>query len=142
MGVFNTPPSKAIWEDRSPPGPWRGGVAAAPPVLWPPPNSPCPPPPPRIHKLVIDDVRPEDEGDYTFVPDGYALTLSAKLNFLGGGLGGALVGLGGDTCGAGGDTSPLGTLVGLGGFSCGAGGPLVGGIRVPWGHLWGTQGDI
>ncbi|XP_074387748.1 myosin-binding protein C, fast-type [Zonotrichia albicollis] len=36
----------------------------------------------RIHKLVIDDVRPEDEGDYTFVPDGYALTLSAKLNFL------------------------------------------------------------
>uniref|UniRef100_A0A8C2Y4F3 Myosin binding protein C, fast type n=1 Tax=Capra hircus TaxID=9925 RepID=A0A8C2Y4F3_CAPHI len=37
----------------------------------------------RIHKLVIDDVRPEDEGDYTFVPDGYALSLSAKLNFLG-----------------------------------------------------------
>ncbi|XP_077645987.1 myosin-binding protein C, fast-type [Lonchura striata] len=36
----------------------------------------------RIHKLVIDDVRPEDEGDYTFVPDGFALTLSAKLNFL------------------------------------------------------------
>uniref|UniRef100_A0A8C5QNJ2 Myosin-binding protein C, fast-type n=1 Tax=Leptobrachium leishanense TaxID=445787 RepID=A0A8C5QNJ2_9ANUR len=36
----------------------------------------------RIHKLVIDDVRPEDEADYTFVPDGYALTLSAKLNFL------------------------------------------------------------
>ncbi|XP_007955834.1 myosin-binding protein C, fast-type [Orycteropus afer afer] len=35
-----------------------------------------------IHKLVIDDVRPEDEGDYTFVPDGYALSLSAKLNFL------------------------------------------------------------
>ncbi|XP_049648674.1 myosin-binding protein C, fast-type [Accipiter gentilis] len=59
-----------------------GGVAAAPPVLWPPPTLPVPPPPPRIHKLVIDDVRPEDEGDYTFVPDGYALTLSAKLNFL------------------------------------------------------------
>ena len=37
----------------------------------------------RIHKLVIDDVRPEDEGDYTFIPDGYALSLSAKLNFLG-----------------------------------------------------------
>lgn len=37
----------------------------------------------RFHKLVIDDVRPEDEGDYTFVPDGYALSLSAKLNFLG-----------------------------------------------------------
>ncbi|XP_062466045.1 myosin-binding protein C, fast-type-like, partial [Pezoporus occidentalis] len=36
----------------------------------------------RIHSLVIDDVRPEDEGDYTFVPDGFALTLSAKLNFL------------------------------------------------------------
>ncbi|KAM9633457.1 myosin-binding protein C, fast-type [Trichechus inunguis] len=36
----------------------------------------------RIHKLVIDDVHPEDEGDYTFVPDGYALSLSAKLNFL------------------------------------------------------------
>nr|XP_019597107.1 PREDICTED: myosin-binding protein C, fast-type isoform X1 [Rhinolophus sinicus] len=36
----------------------------------------------RSHKLVIDDVRPEDEGDYTFVPDGYALSLSAKLNFL------------------------------------------------------------
>ncbi|XP_011821449.1 PREDICTED: myosin-binding protein C, fast-type [Mandrillus leucophaeus] len=35
-----------------------------------------------FHKLVIDDVRPEDEGDYTFVPDGYALSLSAKLNFL------------------------------------------------------------
>lgn len=32
---------------------------------------------------MIDDVRPEDEGDYTFVPDGYALSLSAKLNFLG-----------------------------------------------------------
>nr|XP_021524270.1 LOW QUALITY PROTEIN: myosin-binding protein C, fast-type [Aotus nancymaae] len=37
----------------------------------------------RFHKLVIDDVRPEDEGDYMFVPDGYALSLSAKLNFLG-----------------------------------------------------------
>ncbi|KAM4651446.1 myosin-binding protein C, fast-type isoform 1-T1 [Discoglossus pictus] len=36
----------------------------------------------RIHKLIIDDVRPEDEADYTFVPDGFALTLSAKLNFL------------------------------------------------------------
>uniref|UniRef100_A0A8C1MAW2 Myosin binding protein C, fast type a n=1 Tax=Cyprinus carpio TaxID=7962 RepID=A0A8C1MAW2_CYPCA len=35
------------------------------------------------HKLVIDDVKPEDAGDYTFVPDGYALSLSAKLNFLG-----------------------------------------------------------
>ncbi|XP_069047870.1 myosin binding protein Ca isoform X2 [Lepisosteus oculatus] len=36
----------------------------------------------RIHKLTIDNVKPEDEGDYTFVPDGYALSLSAKLNFL------------------------------------------------------------
>lgn len=37
----------------------------------------------RIHKLTIDDVKPGDEGDYTFVPDGYAYSLSAKLNFLG-----------------------------------------------------------
>lgn len=37
----------------------------------------------RIHKLTIDDVKPVDEGDYTFVPDGYAFNLSAKLNFLG-----------------------------------------------------------
>ncbi|XP_076855019.1 myosin-binding protein C, cardiac-type isoform X2 [Brachyhypopomus gauderio] len=36
----------------------------------------------RIHKLTIDEVRPEDEGDYTFVPEGYAFNLSAKLNFL------------------------------------------------------------
>lgn len=36
----------------------------------------------RFHRLVIDDVKPEDAGDYTFVPDGYALSLSAKLNFL------------------------------------------------------------
>eukprot|EP00061_Rhincodon_typus_P017371 g46044.t1 len=36
----------------------------------------------RIHKLVIDNVRPEDEGDYTFVPEGFAFNLSAKLNFL------------------------------------------------------------
>lgn len=37
----------------------------------------------RFHRLVIDEVKPEDAGDYTFVPDGYALSLSAKLNFLG-----------------------------------------------------------
>uniref|UniRef100_A0A665T0X7 Myosin binding protein C, fast type a n=1 Tax=Echeneis naucrates TaxID=173247 RepID=A0A665T0X7_ECHNA len=37
----------------------------------------------RVHKLTIDDVKPSDAGDYTFVPDGYALSLSAKLNFLG-----------------------------------------------------------
>ncbi|XP_059366924.1 myosin-binding protein C, cardiac-type-like [Carassius carassius] len=36
----------------------------------------------RIHKLTIDDVKPEDEADYTFVPEGYAFNLSAKLNFL------------------------------------------------------------
>ncbi|XP_065123754.1 myosin-binding protein C, cardiac-type [Paramisgurnus dabryanus] len=36
----------------------------------------------RIHKLTIDDVKPEDEGDYTFVPEGHAFNLSAKLNFL------------------------------------------------------------
>uniref|UniRef100_A0A8D3BIX6 Myosin binding protein C3 n=1 Tax=Scophthalmus maximus TaxID=52904 RepID=A0A8D3BIX6_SCOMX len=36
----------------------------------------------RNHKLTIDEVKPEDEGDYTFVPDGYAFNLSAKLNFL------------------------------------------------------------
>uniref|UniRef100_A0A8C4QBK0 Myosin binding protein C3 n=1 Tax=Eptatretus burgeri TaxID=7764 RepID=A0A8C4QBK0_EPTBU len=36
----------------------------------------------RIHKLVIEKVRPEDEGDYTFIPDGYAFSLSAKLNML------------------------------------------------------------
>ncbi|XP_028979559.2 myosin binding protein Ca isoform X3 [Esox lucius] len=36
----------------------------------------------RIHKLTIDDVKPQDEGNYTFVPEGYALNLSAKLNFI------------------------------------------------------------
>ncbi|XP_068583971.1 myosin binding protein Ca [Cebidichthys violaceus] len=36
----------------------------------------------RIHKLVIDDVTASDAGDYSFVPDGYAISLSAKLNFL------------------------------------------------------------
>ncbi|XP_030610505.1 myosin binding protein Cb isoform X2 [Archocentrus centrarchus] len=36
----------------------------------------------RFHRLVIDNVKQEDAGDYTFVPDGYALSLSAKLNFL------------------------------------------------------------
>ncbi|XP_030256445.1 myosin-binding protein C, fast-type-like isoform X15 [Sparus aurata] len=36
----------------------------------------------RFHRLIIDNVKPEDAGDYTFVPDGYALSLSAKLNFL------------------------------------------------------------
>uniref|UniRef100_A0A8C7D3R8 Myosin-binding protein C, fast-type n=1 Tax=Oncorhynchus kisutch TaxID=8019 RepID=A0A8C7D3R8_ONCKI len=36
----------------------------------------------RIHKLTIDDVKPQDDGNYTFVPEGYALSLSAKLNFI------------------------------------------------------------
>ncbi|KAJ7984554.1 hypothetical protein DPEC_G00356000 [Dallia pectoralis] len=36
----------------------------------------------RIHRLTIGSVKPEDAGDYTFVPEGYALSLSAKLNFL------------------------------------------------------------
>ncbi|XP_050990897.1 myosin binding protein Cb isoform X1 [Labeo rohita] len=36
----------------------------------------------RIHRLTIDDVKPQDAGDYSFVPDGYALSISAKLNFL------------------------------------------------------------
>ncbi|CAK6964216.1 myosin binding protein Cb [Scomber scombrus] len=36
----------------------------------------------RFHRLIIDEVKPDDAGDYTFVPDGYALSLSAKLNFL------------------------------------------------------------
>ncbi|CAL8303925.1 unnamed protein product [Lota lota] len=36
----------------------------------------------RFHKLIIDNVKPQDAGDYTFIPDGYALSLSAKLNFL------------------------------------------------------------
>ncbi|XP_068606483.1 myosin binding protein Ca [Brachionichthys hirsutus] len=36
----------------------------------------------RTHKLTIDEVKPSDAGDYTFVPDGHALSLSAKLNFL------------------------------------------------------------
>ncbi|XP_034049728.1 myosin binding protein Cb isoform X2 [Thalassophryne amazonica] len=36
----------------------------------------------RFHRLVIDDVKQQDAGDYTFIPDGYALSLSAKLNFL------------------------------------------------------------
>uniref|UniRef100_A0A3Q2XQ63 Myosin-binding protein C, cardiac-type n=1 Tax=Hippocampus comes TaxID=109280 RepID=A0A3Q2XQ63_HIPCM len=36
----------------------------------------------RIHKLTIDNVKPDDEADYTFEPDGYAFNLSAKLNFM------------------------------------------------------------
>uniref|UniRef100_A0A4W3GMY2 Immunoglobulin I-set domain-containing protein n=1 Tax=Callorhinchus milii TaxID=7868 RepID=A0A4W3GMY2_CALMI len=36
----------------------------------------------RLHELVIESVCPGDEGDYTFVPDGFAFNLSAKLNLL------------------------------------------------------------
>ncbi|XP_063174279.1 myosin-binding protein C, cardiac-type [Candoia aspera] len=36
----------------------------------------------RIHKLTIDDVTPEDEADYSFVPQGFAYNLSAHLRFL------------------------------------------------------------
>ncbi|XP_060117667.1 myosin-binding protein C, cardiac-type [Heteronotia binoei] len=36
----------------------------------------------RIHKLTIDDVTPEDEADYSFVPEGFAYNLSAHLQFL------------------------------------------------------------
>lgn len=36
----------------------------------------------RIHKLTIDNVVAEDEGDYSFIPDGFAFNLSAKLKFL------------------------------------------------------------
>ncbi|KAM4617459.1 myosin-binding protein C, cardiac-type [Discoglossus pictus] len=36
----------------------------------------------RMHKLTIDDVVPSDEGDYSFIPNGFAFSLSAKLNFL------------------------------------------------------------
>lgn len=37
----------------------------------------------RIHKLTIEDVTPEDEADYSFIPQGFAYNLSAKLQFLG-----------------------------------------------------------
>ncbi|CAN9505062.1 unnamed protein product [Ophioblennius macclurei] len=36
----------------------------------------------RVHKLTIDDVVPEDDGEYTFVPDKYPVKLSAKLTFV------------------------------------------------------------
>uniref|UniRef100_G1KB38 Myosin-binding protein C, cardiac-type n=1 Tax=Anolis carolinensis TaxID=28377 RepID=G1KB38_ANOCA len=36
----------------------------------------------RIHKLTIDDVTPQDEADYSFVPEGFAYNLSAHLRFL------------------------------------------------------------
>ncbi|XP_069479215.1 myosin-binding protein C, cardiac-type [Ambystoma mexicanum] len=36
----------------------------------------------RTHKLTIDNVVAEDEGDYSFIPDGFAFNLSAKLKFL------------------------------------------------------------
>lgn len=42
-----------------------------------------PPLPCRVHKLTIDDVTPADEADYSFVPEGFACNLSAKLHFMG-----------------------------------------------------------
>uniref|UniRef100_A0A8C4UXQ6 Myosin binding protein C3 n=1 Tax=Falco tinnunculus TaxID=100819 RepID=A0A8C4UXQ6_FALTI len=36
----------------------------------------------RIHKLTIEDVTPDDEADYSFIPQGFAYNLSAKLQFL------------------------------------------------------------
>ncbi|KAG9475829.1 hypothetical protein GDO78_003961, partial [Eleutherodactylus coqui] len=36
----------------------------------------------RVHKLTIDDVVPSDEGDYSFIPNGFAFNLSAKLHFM------------------------------------------------------------
>ncbi|XP_006865193.1 PREDICTED: myosin-binding protein C, cardiac-type [Chrysochloris asiatica] len=36
----------------------------------------------RVHKLTIDDVTPPDEADYSFVPEGFACNLSAKLHFM------------------------------------------------------------
>ncbi|XP_053305739.1 myosin-binding protein C, cardiac-type [Spea bombifrons] len=36
----------------------------------------------RTHKLTIDNVVPSDEGDYSFIPNGFAFNLSAKLHFM------------------------------------------------------------
>ncbi|XP_075137934.1 myosin-binding protein C, cardiac-type [Leptodactylus fuscus] len=36
----------------------------------------------RVHELTIDDVKPTDEGDYSFIPNGFAFNLSAKLHFM------------------------------------------------------------
>ncbi|XP_063294295.1 myosin-binding protein C, cardiac-type [Pelobates fuscus] len=36
----------------------------------------------RVHKLTIDNVVPTDEGDYSFIPNGFAFNLSAKLHFM------------------------------------------------------------
>ncbi|KAM9301716.1 myosin-binding protein C, cardiac-type [Gastrophryne carolinensis] len=36
----------------------------------------------RVHRLTIDDVVPSDEGDYSFIPNGFAFNLSAKLHFM------------------------------------------------------------
>lgn len=48
------------------------------------PGGPSEPPLPcRVHKLTIDDVTPADEADYSFVPEGFACNLSAKLHFMG-----------------------------------------------------------
>ncbi|XP_059785657.1 myosin-binding protein C, cardiac-type [Balaenoptera ricei] len=36
----------------------------------------------RVHRLTVDDVTPADEADYSFVPEGFACNLSAKLHFM------------------------------------------------------------
>uniref|UniRef100_A0A8C5Q856 Myosin binding protein C3 n=1 Tax=Leptobrachium leishanense TaxID=445787 RepID=A0A8C5Q856_9ANUR len=36
----------------------------------------------RVHKLTIDNVVAQDEGDYSFIPNGFAFNLSAKLHFM------------------------------------------------------------
>ncbi|XP_040184178.1 myosin-binding protein C, cardiac-type isoform X2 [Rana temporaria] len=36
----------------------------------------------RVHKLTIDNVVASDEGDYSFIPNGFAFNLSAKLHFM------------------------------------------------------------
>ncbi|XP_028340611.1 myosin-binding protein C, cardiac-type, partial [Physeter macrocephalus] len=36
----------------------------------------------RVHRLTMDDVTPADEADYSFVPEGFACNLSAKLHFM------------------------------------------------------------
>uniref|UniRef100_G3UJD8 Myosin-binding protein C, cardiac-type n=1 Tax=Loxodonta africana TaxID=9785 RepID=G3UJD8_LOXAF len=50
-------------------------------AVWPT-GPPKPPLPCRVHKLTIDDVTPADEADYSFVPEGFACNLSAKLHFM------------------------------------------------------------
>lgn len=37
----------------------------------------------RIHKLVIANALPEDEGDYVFTPDAYNIPMPAKVRVIG-----------------------------------------------------------